>query len=214
MKNKIILAASFGLFLFAVYALVNNINHAEHELYYVEDFLEQADFSSQASLDGAGNSHSKRGRGNSYGNSGESGLLVSVPSVQKSRVISSTVPNGGFSSSVLSAPSSGRVAKSGTSPLSQGMSAGLLLAGSGSKKGSGVGGSSGTFAAFGTAALPSGGTPSINAPTAPADNGDIIIDPGGDPDPDSQIPVGGGLYLLLAFAFGYFLRLRGLKSNR
>lgn len=46
----------------------------------------------------------------------------------------------------------------------------------------------------------------MGAPTVPSSpTDDIIIDPGGDPDPGSIIPIGEGQLILMALALGYIL---------
>ena len=45
----------------------------------------------------------------------------------------------------------------------------------------------------------------MGAPSAPSTGGDVIIDPSGDPDPDSQIPVGEGYCILIILSLGYIV---------
>ena len=203
MKSKLFLIIITASFSFAVYSLFNNIGKAKNELrnpattaYIAEQQTEAAQQSTNAAKIKKQNSR----RYSNYSNDVSNAPAVSFSKHKSGSLSESSLFDGSYTAQNVNS-SAKRKRSFESSELSGGSSVIVSSYANGRRNGGSE--QSGLLASASTAS-----TSMSNPMSAPTDDGTIIIDPGTDPDPNTMIPVGNGMYVMMmliglygAFAF-------------
>ena len=213
MKNKISLIVIFASFGFAIYAFFNNLEKAKTQMYYYEG-TELSSVKSNNDTWKNKTSYQKKKYTEKNTLSDNSGSYsANLKTKQKQGLADSGISDlsfdkagAGFSTKRKS--EQGVASDMGTSGVLLAQSSYSLKSNNGADRNSNISGVSSQYPASSAQTGTYMGAPNGQTDT----NGDIIVDPGGDPDPGSMIPVGEGQIVLLALAFVYLFFIRSKKT--
>ena len=208
MKSKLFLIIITASFSFAVYSLFNNIGKAKNELrnpataYITEQQTEAAQQSTNAAKIKKQNSR----RYSNYSNDVSNAPAVSFSKHKSGNVSESSLFDGNYTVQNVNS-SAKRKRGFESSELSGGSSVVVSSYANGRRNGGSE--QSGLLASASTAS-----TSMSNPMSAPTDGGDgtVIVDPSGDPDPNTMIPVGNGMYVMMLL-IGAFATMKFFKQR-
>ena len=214
MKSKLFLIIITASFSFAVYSLFNNIGKAKNELrnpattaYIAEQQTEAAQQSTNAAKIKKQNSR----RYSNYSNDVSNAPAVSFSKHKSGNVSESSLSDGSYTAQNVNS-SAKRKRGFESSELSGGSSV-VVSSYANGRRNSGSE-QSGLLASASTAS--SSISNPMSAPTGGDEgggNGTIIIDPGTDPDPNTMIPVGNGMYVMMML-IGAFATMKFIKQKQ
>ena len=208
MKSKLFLIIITASFSFAVYSLFNNIGKAKNELrnpataYITEQQTEAAQQSTNAAKIKKQNSR----RYSNYSNDVSNAPAVSFSKHKSGSLSESSLFDGSYTAQNVNS-SAKRKRGFESSELSGGSSIVVSSYANGRRNGGSE--QSGLLASASTAS-----TSMSNPMSAPTDGGDgtVIVDPSGDPDPNTMIPVGNGMYVMMLL-IGAFATMKFFKQR-
>ena len=207
MKSKLFLIIITASFSFAVYSLFNNIGKAKNELrnpataYIAEQQTEAAQQSTNAAKIKKQNSR----RYSNYSNDVSNAPAVSFSKHKSGSLSESSLFDGSYTAQNVNS-SAKRKRGFESSELSGGSSIVVSSYANGRRNGGSE--QSGLLASASTAS-----TSMSNPMSAPTGDGTIIIDPGTDPDPNTMIPVGNGMYVMMLLV-GAFATMKFFKQKQ
>lgn len=208
MKNKILLTVIFVSLGFAIYALLSNLEKSKNQMYYYEGTSVTPTQSNKKTWKSTPSfSKKKTHRRNVASDEGElTSTTFNDNARKKNGMLDTSIPDLTLSQSPENYSRNKKQDLSINSDLG---TSGVFLtqANSGRKNNIYANENASSFAASEySSSIASTQSTFMGAPTVPSSpTDDIIIDPGGDPDPGSIIPIGEGQLILMALALGYIL---------
>ncbi|VBB48350.1 hypothetical protein TRIP_D440368 [uncultured Paludibacter sp.] len=209
MKSKILLTIIFGSIGFAVYFFFSNLQNAQNEIYYS---MTSVNTKPVLILENNKNIAKSKKKYSNPGNSTSSpdGFAVTLNTNTANSSLSSTTldenNNQGATNKIRIGINNSNKKKDIELVSSTTTTTGILLAkASGSKKANNLLASAGSISSISSTSHTSTGKSTMNAPVFPSTTDDIIVDPGGDPESGSMIPVGEGNHILISLTISYLI---------
>ena len=208
MKNKILLTVIFVSLGFAIYALLSNLEKSKNQMYYYEG-TSVTPTQSNKKVWNSSSSLSKKKFERRETASSEGGITSTTFNTrvrEKNGILDTSIPEITFDQSP---ENFSRSKKNDLSINSDKGTSGIFLTQVKSgRKNNNYGNENASSFINSDYSSSIASTPStfMGAPTVPSSpTDDIIIDPGGDPNPEDIIPIGEGQLILMVLALGYIL---------